>query len=180
MTSTTARRWAAAGVAALVLAGCGGSSPPTVRLDGSPRIPDAEGVVKSASASGITLDGGRRYKVSKNLVSFSTYNRKPVALKSAVGDYVQLGLHDGTAVWLGRIGVVVTDDSKHQTVLYQGDLVRASGRRMVFKDGTVLRLAAGLHAPSDARGRTYAVIDAQAHYVQGATFAPALTTTTRP
>ncbi|MEY2398681.1 MAG: hypothetical protein QOJ00_1855 [Actinomycetota bacterium] len=168
------------GASALVLAGCGGSSSPAVKLDGSPRVPDVEGVVIAANAKTLTLDGGRHYKVSEHLVSFSTYNRRVVALKSAIGDYVQLGLKGDTVVWLGRIGVVMTDDAKHQTVAYQGVLTAVSGARMTFKDGTVLRLAPGLKAPADARGTTYAVIDAKAHNVQGATFSAAPTTTSRP
>lgn len=136
--------------------------------------------MRAASVNGVTLAGGGRYAVSKKLIAFSTYNRKAVPLVSTRGAYVQLGLKDNTVVWLARIGPVSTDDRGHQTVQYQGDLVGVAGTRLTFKDGTVLRLAKGLKAPSDALGPTYVVIDADARRVQGATFAPASPTTTRP
>ena len=168
---TTRRVAALATAAAIGVGACGGSSAPVVKLDGSARIPDAEGVVQNASINGLTLDGGRKFAVSKKLISFSTYNRKPVQLISTRGSYVQLGVRDNTVVWLGKIGPVGPDG----TVQYQGNLVDIDGRALTFKDGTVLRLAKGLTAPSDAEGPTYAVIDADKHVVQGATFAPART-----
>jgi hypothetical protein len=161
-----------AATAVLALAACSGSSDPVVKLDGSPRTPDAEGVVLEASASGITLDGNREYEVSKKLISFSTYNHEVVPLASTVGAYVQAGLDDRTIVWISKIGPVATDASGHKTVQYQGDLVDVAPPRLIFKDGTVLRLAAGLKPPADPEGPTYAVIDADKHVVQGATFAP--------
>ncbi len=160
--------------AALVMSGCG-SSDPVVKLDGSPRLPDAEGIVQTASINGITLDGERRFAVSKKLISFSTYNYKPVQLASTIGAYVQVGTNDDTVVWLSKVGPVRTDDAGHKTVQYQGDLVAVDGARLTFKDGTVLRLAKGLKPPADPLGPTYAVIDAAKHVVQGATFAPART-----
>ena len=157
---------------AVVLAACGGSSDPVVRLDGSPRQPDTEGVVRIASVDGITFEGGRKYRVSKELISFSTYTREPVSLRSTLDSYVQAGVIGGTVVWLSKIGPVSTDAAGHRTVQYQGDLVDIDGRRLVFKDGTVLRLGAGLKPPEDPLGPAYVVIDADKKVVQGATFAP--------
>jgi hypothetical protein len=117
--------------------------------------------------------------VSKKLISFSTYNRQPVQLASTVGAYVQVGLHGDTVVWLGKIGPVAAADAKGRpTVAYQGDLVAVNGDSLVFKDGTVLRLAKGLKAPANPKGPAYALIDAKRHRVQGATFAPTTPTTT--
>lgn len=168
----------AALVVALAASGCG-SSDPVVKLDGSPRLPDTEGVVVSASASRITLDGNRKYTVSPKLISFSTYNRRAVSLTSTVGKYVQLGLAKNEAKWLALIGVVQADESGRETVVYQGELVRAAGRRFDFKDGTVLRLARGLTPPENILGAAFVVIDAKRHVIQGATFQGASTTTTR-
>jgi hypothetical protein len=81
-------------------------------------------------------------------------------------------------VWIAKIGVVTRDASGHGTVQYQGNLVSAKGSTLTFRDGTVLTLAKGLHAPPDPEGPTYVVIDADHHTVQGATFAPKSSTTT--
>jgi hypothetical protein len=173
-----ARRVAAfATTAVMTLTACGGSSAPVVKLDGSPRTPDAEGVVRTASINGITLDGGRRYDVSKKLISFSTYNRKLVPLVRMIGAYVHVGLDGDTVVWIAKIGVVTRDATGHATVQYQGDLVAVRGATLTFRDGTVLTLAKGLKPPADPLGPTYAVIDADHHNVQGATFAPKTETT---
>ena len=163
---------ALAATAAVFLTACGGSSDTVVKLDGSPRRPDIEGVVRTASIDGITFEGGRKYRVSKELISFSTYTREPVALSSTLDAYVQAGVDGNTVVWLSKIGPVSTDDAGHRTVQYQGDLVDIDGRSLVFKDGTVLRLGAGLKPPEDPFGPTYIVIDADKKVVQGATFAP--------
>ncbi len=167
-------------VMAVLLGACSSSpSAPAVALDGSPRVPDIEGVVTSVSRERLSLDGDRKYPVDDDLIAFSTYNRRAVALAGAKGKYVHIGLRDGEVVWLGQIGVVQVEDTK-RTVVYQGNLKSVSGRRMTFADGTVLRLAPGLTPPADVRGSTLVVIDPDRHVVQGATFAPAATTTTRP
>jgi hypothetical protein len=160
--------------AAITLGACGGAGAPApeVKLDGSARVPDAEGIVAKASIAGITLDGGRNYDVSKKLVSFSTYNLQLVPLVRMIGSYVHIGLKGKTVVWIAKVGVVTRDAQKHGTVVYQGNLVSTRGRRMTFRDGTVLTLKRGLTPPADAKGATYVVIDADRHYVQGATFAP--------
>ncbi|HVV37099.1 MAG TPA: hypothetical protein VHC63_10890 [Acidimicrobiales bacterium] len=174
-----ARRVAALATSAVITLGAcgGGSSKPVVALDGSPRIADAEGVVRQASINGITLDGGRHYDVSKQLISFSTYNRQLVPLVRMIGDYVQVGLKGKTVVWIAKIGVVSVDTTGHATTQYQGELVKVKGPQLIFRDGTVLTLAKGLHAPADPLGATFVVIDADHHNVQGATFAPKTETT---
>jgi len=168
-------------VLALALAACSSSSKPVVALDGSPRIPDVSGIVTKADATGITTNANHTYKVSKNLIAFSTYNRKPITLASTVGSFVQMGVKDNTVLWISRIGVVVTT-GQTKTVSYQGDLVSVAGSILTFKDGTVLTLDKGLQAPAGVKGSTYANIDAERGVVQGATFAPpaAATTTSRP
>ena len=155
--------------AAITLGACAGSKP-VVRLDGSPRHADVEGVVVTAGASGITLDGRRAFKVSDKVVSFSTYNWALVPLASTIGAYVQAGIKGKTVVWLAKIGPVSADATGHRTVQYQGTLVKVDGSTLVFKDGTVLRLSQGLKAPANPLGPVYAVIDADKHVIQGATF----------
>lgn len=156
----------------LTVAACAGGADPVVKLDGSPRHPDVEGVVVEASADGIVLDGDRKFSVSTKLISFSTYNREVVALASTRGSYVQAGLRDKTIVWLSKIGPVVTDAQGHSTAQYQGELVDVDLPHLIFEDGTVLTLEDGLEPPEDPLGPLYAVIDAKKHVVQGATFAP--------
>lgn len=160
--------------AAITLGACGGGGAPSadIKLDGTARVPDAEGIVAKASIDGITLDGGRKYDVSKKLISFSTYNLQLVPLVRMIGSYVHIGLKDKKVVWIAKVGVVTRDADKHGTVVYQGHLVSTRGQRMTFRDGTVLTLKRGLTPPADATGSTYVVIDADRHYVQGATFAP--------
>ncbi|MEY2467605.1 MAG: hypothetical protein QOF21_303 [Actinomycetota bacterium] len=174
------RRLVVLGIIAVAIFGSAcSSSPASIKLDGSPRVPDVEGVVQKASAAGITLDGARTYEVSPKLASFSTYNQRVVSLKSTLGKYVQLGVDDGEVKWLSLIGVVNADEAGHQTVVYQGELVAVRDSRFDFKDGTVLRLANGLTPPKDPLGRTIVVIDAKRHLIQGATFQGEVTTTTR-
>lgn len=164
---------AAVTAASLLLGACAGSGDAAaVKLDGSPRRPDVEGIVVEASADGVTLDGDRPYKVSPKLMSFSTYNRQVVPLASTRGAYVQAGLDDDTIVWISKIGPVVKDAAGHATVQYQGELVEVDLPYLVFEDGTVLRLQAGLEPPEDPLGPLHAVIDAKKRVVQGATFAP--------
>jgi hypothetical protein len=149
----------------LALTGCNGGGKPRLVLDGSPRLPDAEGVVEQVSLERITLDGGRSYAVSKELASFSTYDLAPVPMLHRQGQYVQLGL-DGTKVaWMAGIGVVVQLPGTAPVVFYNGYLVRVEGERAVFRDGTVLRLERGVESPRPS-GQLRAEIDPEAHAVR--------------
>ncbi len=132
----------------------GGSNAPVVRLDGSPRVPDVEGVATRVTLKAITIDG-RRYRVSPKLQSFSTYDGSPAALLNREGQYVQAGVKDGVVGWLAGIGVVVKPAG---TVFYLGDLVGLQKGRVVFRDGTTLRLGRAVDA--SARGRVRAEINA--------------------
>lgn len=169
-------------VVALAVVGvaCGGSGDSAVvKLDGSPRLPDAEGVVQSASKGGIRLDGNRSYGVSNKLIAFSTYDREPIQLATVRGSYVQVGVRKGTVVWLAKIGLLTPGASGKPVVQYQGNLARVRDGRLEFRDGTVLKLASGLKAPANVTGSTFVVIDPKRHVVQGARFASAATSTTR-
>lgn len=164
-------------VAALAFAACSSSdAPAAVKLDGSPRVPDREGVVTAVSEKQITLDDKTELKVAKKVLVFSTYNRRSVPLAGLKGKYVHLGVKGSTAEWIAQIGVV---QGTPPTALYEGELLGVDGQQMTFKDGTVLRLAKGLTAPAGATGHTLAVVDAATHFVTGATFAPVTASTTR-
>jgi hypothetical protein len=150
----------------LLLAGCsGGSGKPRLVLDGSPRLPDVEGVVEEISFERITLDGGRSYRVSQELRSFSTYDLAAVPMLHRQGQYVQLGLDGRQVAWMAGIGVVVRAPGAAPVVFYNGYLLRVEGKRAVFRDGTVLRLGPGVESPVPF-GQLRAEIDPQAHAVR--------------
>jgi hypothetical protein len=153
-------------VVVLLVAGCSeGGGKPSLVLDGSPRVPDVEGVVEQISFDRITLDGGRSYGVSKELRSFSTYDLAPVPMLHRQGQYVQLGLDSREVVWMAGIGVVVRAPGVAPVVFYNGYLLRVEGDRATFRDGTVLRLGRGVESPVPS-GLLRAEIDPEAKVVR--------------
>jgi hypothetical protein len=149
---------------ALMLVGCTEGEDDRLVLDGRPRIPDAEGVVEQISFEQITLDGGRRYQVQKDLQSFSTYTLEAVPMLHRLGQYVQLGLDGNQVTWMAGIGVVVRSNAL-PVVFYNGVLLRREGRRAIFRDGTVLQLAQGVQPPVD-QGLLRAEVDPVLHTVR--------------
>ena len=155
---------AAAAVVVVVsvgFAGCGGDDEPAVALDGSPRIPDAEGVVTEVSDEEIVLDGKHTYEVSDDLLAFSTYTLEAIPLAQRKGQYVQLGLDGETAEWLALIG-----EPLEGKVYYTGELEEVDDDNLVFADGTVLALGDGVKPPADS-GRMRVVIDPNKRVVVG-------------
>jgi hypothetical protein len=134
-------------------------------LDGRPRYPDAEGVVERVSFERITLDGGRSYGVRKDLQSFSTYDLAAFPMLGRQGQYVQLGLDGQKAAWMAGIGVVVRRPGAPPVVYYNGVVVRRDGDRLIFRDGTVLRLGRGVTVPA-THGMVRAELDPAVHTVQ--------------
>ena len=139
-------------------------------LDGSPRLPDDEGVVTELDleAKSLTLDDERSYQVSAQVRSFSALDLSIQSLADAEGAYVQVGLDGETIVWLGRVAKVVPTDPPR--VFYVGRFTRIEdsedGRRAVFGEGTVLSLADGVEAPAGSEGQVIqAEIDPAAHRV---------------
>lgn len=149
---------------ALILVGCAGGEDNRLVLDGRPRIPDAEGVVERISFEEITLDGGRTYGVEKELQSFSTYTLEAVPMLHRLGQYVHLGLNGGKVAWMAGIGIVVRS-AEPPVVYYNGVLVRRDGRRAIFRDGTVLQLAADVRPPIE-QGPLRAELDPALHTVR--------------
>ena len=148
-----------------LLGGCSRDEKPEFALDGSPRFPDAEGVVEEISLDHITLDGHRTYKVAEDLASFSTYDLSPTPLLHREGQYVQLGLDGDTATWMAGIGVVVRAPERPPVVYYNGYLLKIENGRAIFRNGTVLRLGDGVKSPTDS-GLLRAEIDPATHRVK--------------
>jgi hypothetical protein len=150
----------------VALVACGGDNgPKPIALDGTPRYPDAQGVVDRVSVTSITLDGHRTYKVSKKLQSFSTSTLQTLPLLQRKGQYVQVGLDGDTMVWIANVGAILPVEPP--AVYYQGRLLRTDAqRRLVFRDGTVLPLAPGVTSPVPT-GFVRADIDPAAHVVRG-------------
>lgn len=176
MAESVRRLATALAVATLLLTGCGsggGTSAKTpttyVKLDGSARVPAAEGTVEALpdDLKTITLDGGRVYKVSVAVQNFSTIDGSTVPLKNRVGQYVQVGLRGDTAVWIATIADVVTT-SDGPVVYYTGTLVKQIGKRLTFKDGTVLTLGSGVKVPDGAM-HVVVTLDPKQHVVTSVT-----------
>ena len=147
----------------------GGTAP--IKLDGSPRYPSAEGVVTEVSRDALVLDGKQSYRVSKDLQSFSSSTLAPVPLLQRKDQYVQVGLDGNTVVWIAAISAVVT--LERPAAFHIGTLRRVDDeRRLIFQDGTVLRLGRGVDAPPTGRKVT-AEIDPEQKAVRSLQVAPA-------
>ncbi len=160
--------WVAAVVVTLVAAsGLGackqGAGTAAVKLDGSPRFPDDQGIVTAVSARQLTLDGRRTYKLSPHLQSFAAVSLATLPVLQTKGQYVHVGLHSTTVTWLGRLADVIHTD--HDAVFYVGHLVRLQDRDLVMRDGTVLRLAQDVAAPQRVGVDVTVEIDPARHAV---------------
>jgi hypothetical protein len=144
------RMAAAAMLAAVALVACGdeGDPQPDIALDGTPRIADTAGVVREATTEAIELDDGRRFELSEHLLAFSTINAELLPIRGTVGQLVLIGVEDDFAVWVAVVSDVVSPKGKEPAAFYQGRVVETDDeRRVIFRDGTVLRLTAGLPVP---------------------------------
>ena len=141
-----------------------------VVLDGSPRLPDDQGVVTDLDLDdkSLTLDGKRSYQVSDQVRSFSALDLSIQPLADAADSYVQVGLEGRTVVWLGRIAKVVPTDPPRVYYVGRFSSVESSdeGRRITFGEGTVLDLADGVEPPEGSEGEiVQAEIDPASHQV---------------
>lgn len=127
-----------------------------MRLDGSPRIPDAEGIVEAVSREELTLSGGGTYTIGDQLQSFSSQTMQAVPVRQRAGQYVHIGVDGDRLVWIAAIGSVVPGDDP--VVYYTGNLTEVTEQRAIFDDGTVLRLERGLD-PTVTGGAAVAEID---------------------
>lgn len=154
-------------VGAACSSGDGSSSPTTViPLDGSPRFPDAEGVVIDIAPdfSTITLDGDRTFGIRDDVQSFSSLDGSVQQLIRRKGQYVQVGLNGDDVEWIAGIAALVRTSGQPPVVYYTGNLVEVRNGKAVFEDGTVLVLGDGVEHPGDAV-RVMATIDPDAHVV---------------
>ena len=138
---------AAATITALALGACRGGSGSDFALDGSPRIPDDEGIVTAVDLESVTLDGERTYDVERDLRSFSAIDLSTVPLLFTEGQYVQVGVDGDTLEWIGAIAKPLAAEQE-PFVLYAGELEAVDGDALVFDNGTVLRLADAVEASS--------------------------------
>ena len=131
----------AAVVVALVLslASCGrGGGDDGFALDGSPRVPDDEGIVTAVDHESVTLDGERTYDVDRGLASFSAIDLSTVPLLFAEGQYVQVGTDGDRLVWLSTIAKPLA--GSRPLVLLAGEVERVVDGTVELANGTVLRL----------------------------------------
>lgn len=138
-----------------------GAAEPNVALDGSPRPSDAEGTLVEVADdfSTLTLDGDRTYDVAEDLLAFSAIDGTVQPVLRWVGQYVQVGLEEGTVVWLGGISAVAELDDEPPVAYFTDVLVGMRGRRATFRSGTVLTLARGVDVASDLPAPVVATID---------------------
>jgi hypothetical protein len=148
---------------AVMGAGCNRGGPQRLVLDGRPRFPDAEGLVSAVTFKKLVLDGGREYRITRDLQCFSTYTLAAVPLLQRKGQYVQVGLDGDRVAWLASISAVVKGDQP--TVYYTGHLLRVDKkRRAIFRDGTVFKLKRGVEPPHT--GFLEVAVDPTAHVVR--------------
>lgn len=151
----------------VLVAACRGGGAEPIKLDGSPRYPDDEGIATSVSRESVVLDGERTYGVSKDLRSFSTFDLSTQSLVSRQGLYVHVGLDGKTVTWIAGIAAVIPDPPR---VFYVGVLKARDGERAIFRDGTVLRVDDGVALPPTGT-TVQAEIDPRRHRVTKATAA---------
>jgi hypothetical protein len=163
----TSRAGAAAAVLALssaVVACGGGAQAPEIVLDGSPRRANAEGVVTDVTFERMTLDGTRTFDVDPKLRCFDSGNLKSVPLLQRKGTYVQAGVAGHKVSWIAGYSAVVELPAKPKLAFHIGTVKSASAGEVVFKDGSVLKLAPGVAAlPAGTSAR--AEIDVEHHQV---------------
>ena len=140
-------RRAAAVVLLVAFAACsrGGGSP--VKLDGTPRSPDAEGVVTAVSSRRITLDGKATYDVPRDVQSFSATTLAAIPLAAREGTYVQLGLDGREVQWIAGFSAAVEFPERGAIAFHNGTLRKIDDGKATFEDGSVLRVRSGVAKP---------------------------------
>lgn len=131
-------------VAALASVGAcsrGGAGGAPLALDGSPRVPDAEGIASIARADLIEV-AGKQYEVSPDLVAFSTHDLSLTPLVRWQGSYVQIGLRGDTVVWLAGVAGILGGD--RPVAQFSGRVKAVDGAQVVLDGGTVVTLAKGV------------------------------------
>ena len=110
------------------------------------RVPDVEGVVTAVDRDSIDI-AGHHYVLAEDASSVSTYTLKAVPVR--LHTLVHAGLDDDRHVqWVATIGLV--SSTTPPRVRYTGTVRSVADGRVVFTDGTALRVAADLHLPAKA------------------------------
>lgn len=130
-----------AALALVTACGSGGGGDSELVLDGSPRVPDAEGIATIARPDLIEV-AGRQFDVSPDLVVFSTHDLSLTPLVRWEGSYVQVGLDGDTVVWLAGVAGVISGDPP--TAQLSGRVEAVEGDRLVLEGGTVVTLGEGV------------------------------------
>ena len=162
------RHLLAAVTAAFLAVGCGfgGGGEEELRLDGSARYPDDQGIATELAFDSITLDGERTYDVSDRLAAFSTATATLEPMLRRRGQYVQIGLDGDTMVWMAGVAAVVRLP-QGERVFYNGTLREVDDDgRLVFVDGTVWEVAKGVDRTAvEPDARLQLEIDPSKHQV---------------
>ena len=134
-------------MAAVLLAGaCSRGGADELRLDGSARFPDDEGVATALTHSSITLDGDRTYAVSPSLRAFSSATLELEPMLGRRGQYVQIGIDGDTMVWMAGVARVIEVEGQ-RSAFHSGTVDGVEDGRLVFEDGTTLAIGRGVDAP---------------------------------
>lgn len=143
-------------VVGILLAACGdddaaGSARAFVSLDGSPRVPDTEGVVVDVAAdfSTLTMDDGSVYEIHEDLQSFAAADGSIQPVIRWKGLYAQLGLAGDTVEWIGGVASVVSVPGQPAVVYITGVIVDVGSGRVTMRSGAVFRLGDGLSLSED-------------------------------
>ena len=127
----------------------------TITLDGSPRLPDAQGIVSSVSLTSLRIAHGPQLRIDSRLLSFSAANLAPVPVLGRLHQYVQIGVHRHAVVWIASFGTVVRAPGRAPAVYFFGRAVRlGKPRNLVFDNGVVLHVRRGVvvgHLPAPVR-----------------------------
>jgi hypothetical protein len=151
----------------LLLGGCAGGGAShhakAVVLDGRPRYPDDEGLLKAVNTKELRIDG-RRYQVSQNIQAFSSSTTETVSLLSRLGQYAQVGVNGKKVVWIAMYSAAAELPGRPKLAFHVGTLVRVDKGRGIFKDGSVLKLGSS-QAPANLPASVRAEIDVARHRV---------------
>lgn len=140
------RSSAVAFAAALLVAGAcssGSDARSEIVLDGSPRVPDAEGIASITRPDLIEI-AGKQYEVSPNLVAFSTHDLSLTPLVRWEGSYVQVGLDGDKVVWLAGVAGIVSGD--RPVAEFSAQITSVDDDRVILEGGTVVTLGKGVRA----------------------------------
>jgi hypothetical protein len=139
---------AVAVLAVFALGACRAGEPvATIKLDGTPRLPDRQGIVTDVSLEKIAIDG-ESFTLSRKLRCFMTYTLAAMPVLQTKDAYVHIGLRSKKVVWVALVARTLPGPDGQKQAFYQGTVKAFSGGRATFVDGTVLPVASGVSLPA--------------------------------